>query len=181
MITIIRSTTTIANQARRLGYVVEEETAATGTVYLTLDHESFCDCDGECSASHDRLIRISDHQANDARYMFWVNREPDLDVEVGFQAAAVRRLAQWIGVDPLTLPYLRARATRERKLAEKRAAILTRRNNEIADVASRRVEAIARLTEEERAVLAEYDKTHGKARKLFRRTARYRRVIAKLP
>ncbi len=112
-----RAADVIQSQAENLGYSVDDDQASTGTVYLTLKHKHLCECDdedceGECS---NLLIRVSDHEANEARYIYRINREPDLDVEVGFQAAAVHWLAKKIGIDPMSISYLKSYATREAK------------------------------------------------------------------
>ncbi len=123
--TPLQTAITIESQAGRLGYTVGREVAESGSVYLTLHHPRLCDCNdpdcgGECN---DRLLRIADHLANVARWSQNVNREPDLDIDPGFQAPAVRRLAEWIGVSADSVPYLKRAATTQRKaLAARRVA-----------------------------------------------------------
>ena len=65
-----RAARTIASQAERLGYEVDVNRANTGTAYVTLTHPALDD--GET----DLVIRVADHEANEARYKFHVNREP---------------------------------------------------------------------------------------------------------
>jgi hypothetical protein len=159
-----RSADVIQSQAEKLGYAVEADQASTGTVYLTVKHPALCECDdadceGECA---DLFIRVADHEPNEARYLYRVNREPDLDVEVGFQVAAVRWLAKKIGVDPLTVAYVKATATKAAKAqavkeaAAKRHAELAA--NWAAECARQRATAIwsaanAITTEEAGAIL----------------------------
>ena len=167
-----RAAETIGRQAARFGCLWELEQAATGTAYLTIHHAAWCECEeegchGTCGDGF--LVRVSAHEANEARYQFRVNRRPDLDVEVGFQAAAVERIARKLGVDPASVSYLKAHATRERKAQEARAAQETRQQADreavLADMATRRQTASA----------ADLDKaTHygglvGKARKNYRK------------
>lgn len=105
---------TIINQAERLGCSVDVEVAQSRSIYITLAHPTE---DGEL------LVRVADHAPNEARYMARVNREPDVFCEPGWQADAVRKIAEWVGVDPEDVPYLRAAATRERKAREARETV----------------------------------------------------------
>lgn len=183
MATIQATARTIANQARRVGYSVEEETAQTGTVYLTLRHPAWCrcaekeNCDGLCKT---KVIRIADHDANEARYHFRVNRRPDLDCDPGYQAAAVFNLCRWIGVDPDRLAYLRRHNTLQRKRTEAAEAAAQAQAVRAAEDQAIYHQALEALSEESRATLLQYDEQHGRARKSFRKSRRYRRAVAEL-
>lgn len=159
---------TIETQARRLGYTVETDQAATGTIYLEVEHPVLCDCDGECVADHSRLVRVADHDPNEARYAARVNREPSLFVEPGFQAAAVRILAEWIAVDPDTIPYVRRAATLQAKAeaaAEARREAIDAERRAMLDDCRRRYES---ASAEDRAKASHYETLHGKSRKYYR-------------
>ncbi len=181
MTSVRQTVQTIRRQAERLGCEVEVEEAATGTHYLTLDHPAWCDCDDdECGADHTRVIRVGDHEANEARYQFRVNRRPDLDVDVGYQVAAVRRLAEWLNIEPDAVPYLRRAATIEARQQTDAVRIQAERDAETAERRARYESAVARLSPESRATNELYETMHGPRRKRFRRTARYRALCAEL-
>ena len=169
MSTVIQTAATIASQARRLGCEVEGEVAGTGTHYLTLRHSAI----GE---DEDRLIRIADHEPNEARYIYRVNREPDLDVEAGFQAAAVERICKWIGLEPSSVPYLRGHATRVAKAEAHKATIAAARRDEWAAQREQHAAAVAALAPGDKAVFDHYSTLSGKARKNFRKSGAYRRL-----
>ena len=158
MKTQYQTAATIANQARRLGYTVDEDSARTGTIYLTLTHPKI---DG------DKGVRIGDHEANEARYVFRVNRRPDLDVEPGFQVDAVRMLAEWIGVAESRVPYLRRAATLAKKDAEAaKAAESTRQAANAARKADRK-RLYAAASAEDQAKARHYAALTGKKRKRY--------------
>jgi len=148
----LQTATTIENQAGVLGYQVERQVAGTGTVYLQLSHP---DCE-------DLLLRVADHPANEARYAARLNNEPDLDVDPGYQAAAVRWLTERIGVPVDSLPYLKRAATLERKAAEARQA------------EGRRRAAEARRREAESELLYEHASAGDRAKADHWRTLRGR-------
>jgi len=169
---------TIENQARKLGYEVEAEHAGTGTVYLTLFHSSWspCVCETEedrefceCSRLEYRVVRIADHEPNYARYVFHVNRKPDLFVEPGRQVQAVQRLAEWLGINLATVPYLKAAATRAAKKQsqiEDREKRLEQERQEFAAEMDRRYQS---CSDEDRRKADHYATLHGKHRKGYRR------------
>lgn len=165
----ITTSQTIETQARRLGYAVEREVAGTGTVYLTLSHVKFCDCKdpacgGECA---DRLLRIGDHEANEARYAFHVNRKPDLDIDAGYQVAAVHRLAEWIGVPGASVPYIRRAATLAHRALIKKIEIVDARRAESEARVAESQQQYETASEEDRAKADHYATLHGKARKRY--------------
>lgn len=166
-----RAATVICNQAERLGYDAELEQAGSGSCYLRVSHPQWCkcdaidDCDGFCVK---KLIRVANHEPNEARYVFGVNERPDVCVEVGFQADAVRMLARWIGVDPESLPYLKATNTRLRRKREKLEA--QRRafeQREEERVAKQRAKFASTASAEDRRKLAYYETLRGKRRKRY--------------
>lgn len=148
----------IERQAIRLGYTARIQTARTGTTYLTVEHPAI---EGE------RLIRVSDHEPNEARYKFRVNREPDLCVDPGFQAAAVAHLARWAGVDPATVPYLKREATRRAKIAKAAAEIRARMEAERLERLAESARLYAAASPEDRAIADTYATLRGKARKRY--------------
>ncbi|HUT89342.1 MAG TPA: hypothetical protein VMY37_07590, partial [Thermoguttaceae bacterium] len=106
---------TIANQAAELGFDLDDcQVAMTGSAYLTLSRYNADDDDYDSW-----LVRVADHDANEARYIARVNREPEFDCEPGFQASVVRELAELAGVDPSTLPYIKRFATLNRRASRR--------------------------------------------------------------
>lgn len=152
---------TIESQARKLGYAVESQGAATGTIYLTVSHDRL---DG------DRLIRVADHEPNEARYVgrISVNQEPDLFVDAGMQAEAVRRLVEWIGGDVATVAYLRAAETRKAKKAAVTAERVSRQEQERVDFVTEMKRRYESCSDEDRRKADHYATLHGKTRKAYR-------------
>lgn len=169
VVNVTQTARTIENQARDLGYQVIKDRACTGTVYLTVSHPALCKCnDSECEGTcNDRVIRIADHEPNTARYRYHVNRIPDLDVWVGFQVCAVRRLAEWIGRDFDEVPYLRRVATLQRKRNEQLEAATARREVETATFVEEMQQRYRTASSKDRAIADYYATLTGKARKHY--------------
>lgn len=174
----MRAAQTIVNQARRMGWTAAIETAATGSVYIELTHPSLCTCDDPCEGlCSPRLIRVANHEPNEARYEYGVNAEPGLDVRPGHQAAAVEWLAEQAGIDPVTVPYIKTTTARRLRrvalqAAEELAALQDQTARQAAVDSAREA-----LAPEHQAVLDEYDRLTGRARKNFRNTGRYRSAL----
>ncbi|HUW12430.1 MAG TPA: hypothetical protein VM537_22075, partial [Anaerolineae bacterium] len=121
----------------------------------------------------DVLIRLSDHEANDARYQARINSRPDIDSDSAY--LAVRALAHRLGHEPT--PYLKAQATREvrrdelRKQADAESARARDRR------ARRDAWIEAHLPEAMKAVSREYAAKRGQQRKRFRQKGRYRQLL----
>ena len=132
-----RTTRVLANQAERLGFTVESvEVAATGSAYILLSHAQL---DG------DRLVRVADHEPNEARYQANVNREPDLLVDEGWQLSAVEIMAGWIGVDPECVAYIRQQRKRQQTQERKRTQARNERQRRDAMVEARKNDLLASL------------------------------------
>lgn len=178
----MRTAQVIQNQARTMGWTVTEvQRADTGSIYIELAHPSLCSCDDPCGGlCSTRMIRVADHEPNEARYEFRVNTEPDLDVRAGYQVAAVEFLAEQIGREPSSVPYVAAARRREARKAAARTAAETAAHQAQIDRQVTIASARAALTPEHQAVLNEYDRLTGRARKNFRNTGRYRAAMAAL-
>jgi len=179
---LTRAAQTLASQAERLGYAITaaERANYTRSCYLTISHPRLCDCDDACEGGcNPRLIRISDHEPNEARYEFAINERPDFSCKEGYQAEAIAWLAELIGREPPA--YVKIYRTRKANLQAARDR--ARRAQAEADAGARRAwdERLAALSPTNLALLREEVAGMVEARKEGRRvrhqSGRKRRIM----